>query len=141
MFCSRNTFEFFVKALFEYIRQEISYITMKREEEVSESTSFVRYSELHLLYSGFNTKCVHAGHSADKTNGAIVPPICLSSTFLVGSSSGFTYSRCGNPMRKQAEDAIASLEGVKYVVASSSGTSAAMLIVHLLKPGYLSNCF
>ena len=38
-------------------------------------------------------------------------------------------------MRKATEDALSILEGVKYTLAASSGTVAAMLIVHLLKPG------
>lgn len=65
----------------------------------------------------------------------MVIPITLSTTYLVGSGNGYTYSRCGNPVRKAAEEAISALENTKYSLAFSSGTAASLLIAHLLKPG------
>lgn len=79
--------------------------------------------------------CVHAGQHHDKATGAIVTPITLSTTYLASSSSGFTYSRASNPLRKAAEEALSELERVKYTLATSSGTAAALLVIHLLKPG------
>jgi cystathionine gamma-lyase/cystathionine beta-lyase len=84
---------------------------------------------------GFLTKCVHAGQQSDKSNGALAIPITMSSTFLAGSQAGFSYGRLDNPVKKAAEDVVSSLEKCKYTLAVSSGTAAAMLVSHLLKPG------
>lgn len=86
-------------------------------------------------YRGFHTKCVHAGQAPDKASGALVAPINMSTTFVVGSQSEYTYSRDGNPARKATEDALSALEKVKHTLTLSSGTAAALLIIHLLKPG------
>jgi cystathionine beta-lyase/cystathionine gamma-synthase len=45
------------------------------------------------------------------------------------------YSRFGNPTRDPLETCIASLEGGKYGLTTSSGMSAVMLITHLLNSG------
>lgn len=87
---------------------------------------------------GFETRAIHAGQSPDPSNGAIMTPVFLSSTYVQkspGHHQGYEYSRTGNPTRKSYEDCVASLEGGDRGFATSSGCSATMLTLHLLKSG------
>jgi cystathionine beta-lyase/cystathionine gamma-synthase len=66
---------------------------------------------------GFSTLAVHAGREPDATTGAIVPSLCLSTTFQQSAPAvhqGYEYSRSGNPTRGQFETAVAILEQAKY---------------------------
>lgn len=86
----------------------------------------------------FDTESIHAGRKPDPTTGAIVTPICQTSTFVfedVGKTKGYDYSRTSNPTRKVLEDALARLEGGNLGFAFSSGMAAETTIVHLLKAG------
>lgn len=87
---------------------------------------------------GFSTRAIHAGQQPDPASGAIMPPICLSSTF-VQSSPGeyikYDYSRAGNPTRTAYEECIASLENAKFGFAFASGCAATTTVLHLLQQG------
>ena len=86
----------------------------------------------------FETDAIHAGHRPDKAYGAISVPIYQSSTFAfedIGKTSGFEYSRMGNPTRRVLEETIAKLEGGKAGFACASGLAAESVIIHLLNAG------
>ena len=89
---------------------------------------------------GFATRAIHAGQAPDPTTGAVIPPIYTSSTFeqdAVGTTRGeFDYSRAGNPTRRAAEIALASLEGGAYGRNFASGMGAIDTALRaLLRPG------
>ncbi|RCH53595.1 cystathionine gamma-synthase [Mucilaginibacter hurinus] len=85
------------------------------------------------------TIAVHAGNQTDKTSGAVIQPITLSTTFERGSDggypSGYMYSRANNPNRKQLENVLAQLEGGTDAAAFASGNAAGMAVFQALKPG------
>jgi len=85
------------------------------------------------------TLAVHAGRRTDPATGAIVPPICLSTTFERARDGeyplGFSYSREGNPNRNCLEECLAALEGGREALALSSGMAAATAIIQGLEPG------
>ncbi|MCQ8205323.1 PLP-dependent aspartate aminotransferase family protein, partial [Vibrio parahaemolyticus] len=69
---------------------------------------------------------------------AVVLPISLATTFkqdFPGQSSGFEYSRSGNPTRNCLEKAVAALYGAKHSLAFASGLAATITITHLLIAG------
>ncbi len=84
------------------------------------------------------TATVRAGLESDEQHGAVIPPIHLSSNF---SFAGFDqkrpydYTRSGNPTRDLLVQALAELEGAKGGVVTSSGMSAASLVLHSLDQG------
>jgi cystathionine gamma-synthase len=87
---------------------------------------------------GFETRAIHEGQPPDRTTGAVVPPITLSSTFVheeVGKHAGFEYSRSGNPTRLAYEQCVASLEGAAHGFAFASGMAAEDAVLRLLAPG------
>jgi len=47
----------------------------------------------------------------------------------------FDYARCGNPTRAALERNLAAMEGAKYAFACSSGMSAHVTVMNLLKRG------
>lgn len=84
------------------------------------------------------TRAVRAGIDTDRGHGAVIPPIHLSSTFSLeelGKPRQFGYTRTGNPTRSQLADALASLEGGASAVITSTGISAATLVLQLVQPG------
>ena len=86
----------------------------------------------------FETDAIHAGQRPDKAYGAISTPIYQTSTFAfedVGKTTGYEYSRMGNPTRKVLEDTLAKLEGGRAGFACASGLAAESIIIHLLKAG------
>lgn len=86
----------------------------------------------------FSTRAIHVGQSADKSSGATIPPITLSTTFTqdgIGNHQGFEYSRSGNPTRKALEECLASLENAEYGLAFGSGCAATSALIHILKAG------
>jgi cystathionine gamma-synthase len=84
------------------------------------------------------TRAVRAGVATDRQHGAVIPPIYLSSTY---SFAGFRdkrtydYSRTANPTRDTLGAALAELEEGAGAVVTSTGMSAVLLVVQLLKPG------
>jgi len=84
------------------------------------------------------TALVQVGVGWDSATGAISVPIYQTATFRhpgLGQSTGFDYSRTGNPTRKVLEDCIAHLEGGRRGLAFSSGMAAVSAITNLFRPG------
>lgn len=73
------------------------------------------------------TQAIHIGVGKDSATGAISYPIYPSATYRhpgVGQSTGFDYSRSGNPTRQTLEEGLAVLEGGVRGLAFSSGMAA-----------------
>ena len=86
----------------------------------------------------FNTKTIHGGQQPEKSAGAIMPPVFLSSTYAQsspGDHKGYSYSRGGNPTRTALEDSLAAIENGTHGFAFSSGLSAIDCVLRLLNPG------
>ena len=85
-----------------------------------------------------STKVIHVGNEPDPSTGAIIPPIFQTSTYVQsspGKHQGYEYSRSHNPTRTRLEECLASLENGKYALCTSSGLSAAMLVMHMMPAG------
>ncbi len=79
-----------------------------------------------------------AGRSDWEPAGAISFPIYQTATFrhsALGQSTGFDYSRSGNPTRAALEACIAGLEGGYQGFAFSSGLAAITAVLMLFAPG------
>jgi len=90
--------------------------------------------------SGFHphTRAVRAGVATDRQHGAVIPPIHLSSTFAFRGfrdKRTYDYTRTANPTRDLLAEALADLEGGRGTVVTSTGMSAVLLVLQLLKPG------
>jgi len=77
----------------------------------------------------FRTKQIHAGVTPDPTTGAILTPIHQSTTFVQPSvdeymSTGYSYSRSGNPTVRALELKVAALEGGADAAAFGTGMAA-----------------
>jgi cystathionine gamma-synthase len=85
------------------------------------------------------TIAIHAGNHSDKTTGAVIEPIVLSTTFERnadgGYDSGYIYSRAANPNRTSLENVLAKLENGVDAASFSSGNAAGMAVFQSLKPG------
>jgi len=83
------------------------------------------------------TIAARAGVDCDPAQGAVMPPLYLSSNY---SFAGFAqkrrydYTRSGNPTRDVLAGALAELEGGAGGVVTSSGMSAITLLTAQLKP-------
>jgi cystathionine gamma-synthase len=83
------------------------------------------------------TQLVQAGINRDEKNGAISTPIYQTSTFRhpsLGQTTGFDYSRSGNPTRLALEENICALEGGKRGLAFASGMAAISAVMGLFRP-------
>jgi cystathionine gamma-synthase len=86
------------------------------------------------------TIAARAGVDIDPAQGAVMPPLYLSSNY---SFAGFAqkrrydYTRSGNPTRDVLAGALAELEGGAGGVVTSSGMSAITLLTAQLKPADL----
>lgn len=108
---------------------------------------------------GFSTKALHTHYKPNNEDGAIIPPIHLSTTFKFGNGGGYydgsvskeewendkefrfsndyrhyDYSRTVNPTRLILEQTMAALDDNTYGLAYSSGSAVLANIVALLKP-------
>src|SRR5688572_2636603 len=87
----------------------------------------------------FTTLAVHAGLDPDPTTGALLTPICQSTTFrqaAVGVDKGFTYSRAANPTVAALERNLGALESALPAVCTSSGMAAiTTLLLATLRAG------
>ncbi|MEZ5978349.1 MAG: PLP-dependent transferase [Planctomycetota bacterium] len=75
------------------------------------------------------TLAVRGGRTPDPGSGALVAPICQSTTFAqhaLGEHRGFTYSRCDNPTVRALEEALAAVEGTRpeHALAFATGMAA-----------------
>lgn len=84
---------------------------------------------------GFATKAIHHGYDAIAHQGAVSPPIFMTSTFAFESSEEFhavftgesdrcVYGRQQNPTQKLLEERLAALEGTQAAVVQASGIGA-----------------
>ena len=91
----------------------------------------------------FSSRLIHVGGHPDPETGAIMPPIYPTSTYVQkspGKHQGYEYGRCHNPTRTRLQECLASLEGAKYALNTSSGLSATMLMMHTLPHGSTVIC-
>lgn len=73
------------------------------------------------------SRLVQIGVGRDEGTGAISFPVYPSATYrhpAVGESTGFDYTRSGNPTRQVLEEGLAELEGGSRALAFSSGMAA-----------------
>ncbi len=96
---------------------------------------------------GFATQAIHWGYDPSGAQGALVPPLHLSSTFSAetaeeladrfsGAASGHFYSRISNPTVDLLEQRIAVLEGAQAGLGTASGMGAITAALWtLLRPG------
>lgn len=94
----------------------------------------------HRDSQGFSTRAIHAAFHADPTTGAIIPSIDLSVTFEVDEpgnpSTGYEYSRVGNPNRHMLESQLAALENAAHAVTFATGLAAEDALLRcVLAPG------
>jgi len=84
---------------------------------------------------GFATRAIHLGYDPMDENGALTPPIYMTSTYAFesaeaggelfrGERKGFIYGRNRNPTQGLLEERVASLEGAEAGLALASGMGA-----------------
>lgn len=84
---------------------------------------------------GFSTRAIHHGYDPMASDGALTPPLHLTSTFAFetaqdggarfsGEAEGHVYTRISNPTTDLLERRLASLEGGEAAVATASGMGA-----------------
>lgn len=86
----------------------------------------------------FNSLTIHGGQEPEKSTGAVMPPVYLTSTYAQSSPGvhqGYEYSRSANPTRTALEKSIASLESASHGLAFGSGLAAIDAVLKLLEPG------
>jgi methionine-gamma-lyase len=87
------------------------------------------------IQRGFATNAIHYGYDAQQEQGALNPPLHLSSTYtfanaeeggqmFAGEKEGHFYSRISNPTLEILEKRIASLEGAEAALSAASGMGA-----------------
>src|SRR6202166_4987024 len=84
------------------------------------------------------TKAAHIGLERQSRTGAVTVPIYQTATFRhpgLGQSTGYDYSRSGNPTRQALEEGIARLEGGGRGFAYSSGMAAISSLLFLFRKG------
>lgn len=96
---------------------------------------------------GFATRAIHHAYDPQENEGALTPPLHLTSTFtfetaeaggemFAGERQGHIYSRISNPTCDLLEQRIATLEGAEAGLALSSGMGAITAVLWtLLSPG------
>ncbi len=83
----------------------------------------------------FSTRAIHHGYDAQTQQGALNPPIYMTSTFtfdsaesggdmFAGEKEGHFYSRISNPTLDHLEQRIANLEGAEAGLCTASGMGA-----------------
>ncbi|SDU46192.1 methionine gamma-lyase [Stappia sp. ES.058] len=96
---------------------------------------------------GFATRAIHHGYDPLANDGALTPPVHMTSTFafdtaeqggemFAGERAGHVYSRISNPTLALLEERIADLEGGEAGVAFASGMGAITAVMwSFLAPG------
>ncbi|MDV7339445.1 methionine gamma-lyase [Terasakiella sp. A23] len=85
--------------------------------------------------NGFATRAIHFGYDAQEEQGALTPPLHMTSTFcfdtaeaggemFAGEREGHFYTRISNPTLDLLEQRIASLENAEAGLATASGMGA-----------------
>lgn len=86
-------------------------------------------------HQGFSTRAIHFGYCPLSNEGALTPPLHLTSTFAFdtaeqggsrfsGEAPGYIYSRISNPTVALLEQRMAALEQAEAAVAMASGMGA-----------------
>lgn len=84
---------------------------------------------------GFATRAIHLGYNPLNEQGALNPPLYLTSTYTqesieafdeigAGTRQGYIYGRSRNPTQELLEERLASLEGAEAGLATASGMAA-----------------
>ena len=97
-----------------------------------------RLHQLKLFMMHFETKSVHTGVHKDSQFNSVITPIYASSTFYwnnIEQSSGYDYTRSGNPTRDALQENLAALEGGISCAATCSGMAAVHCAMSLFGPG------
>ncbi|MDQ0339982.1 cystathionine gamma-synthase [Caldalkalibacillus uzonensis] len=84
------------------------------------------------------SQLVQIGNRSEKETGTVSAPVYFSTAYRhagIGQSTGYDYSRTGNPTRAILEQAIADLEGGDRGFATSSGMAAIQIILSLFGQG------
>lgn len=84
------------------------------------------------------TKLAQIGNRSETSTGTVNPPVYFSTAFRhegIGQSTGYDYSRTGNPTRELLEKTIADLEGGDRGFACSSGMAAIFTVLSLFQSG------
>ncbi len=84
------------------------------------------------------TQAVQIGLDWDSRTGAVTVPIYQTATFRhpgLGQSTGYDYSRSGNPTRQALEEGIARLDGGVRGFAYASGMAAIASLLFLFRQG------
>ena len=85
-----------------------------------------------------SSQLVQIGCKADPRTGALSTPIYQTASFrhpALGESTGYDYTRSGNPTRQALEEGLARLEGGAGACAFSSGLAAITTLLMLYKHG------
>lgn len=85
-----------------------------------------------------NTQLAQLGNRSENLTGTVSPPIYLTTAFRhagLGESTGFDYTRTGNPTRLILEEGIAKLEEGDRGFACSSGMAAIETVLSIFKQG------
>ncbi|WP_245574101.1 methionine gamma-lyase [Neptunomonas japonica] len=83
----------------------------------------------------FSTRAIHSGYDASENEGALNPPVYMTSTFcfdnveqgaarFAGEEQGHFYSRISNPTQALLETRLADLEDGEAALATASGMGA-----------------
>lgn len=95
----------------------------------------------------FATLAIHAGYDAKQNQGALTPPIHVSSTYAFdsveqggaafqGENDRFIYARLGSPSQQVLEQRLAQLEQAEAALATASGMGAITATMwSMVKPG------
>lgn len=95
---------------------------------------------------GFSTRAIHLGYDPAAHEGALTPPIFMTSTYAFetaeagsemfrGERPGYIYGRTRNPTQTVLEDRMASLEGGEAAMTTASGMAAiSSVMLTLLNP-------
>lgn len=101
----------------------------------------------HDEKQGFATRAIHHAYDPQHEEGALTPPLHLTSTFafptaehggeiFAGDRAGHVYSRISNPTNDLLEQRIAVLEGAEAALANASGMgSVTSALWTFLAPG------
>ena len=85
--------------------------------------------------AGFSTRAIHLGYDPASEQGALTPPVYITSTYAFesaedgaalfrGERAGYIYGRTRNPTQTLLEQRLASLEGGEAALAVASGIAA-----------------
>lgn len=85
-----------------------------------------------------DTKLAQIGNRSEEKTGTVNIPVYFSTAYRhegIGQSTGYDYTRTGNPTRQVLEQTIADLEGGEQGYACSSGMAAILTILSIFQSG------